>query len=81
MLKVLLSLTLASSSLGWMVEVEPHDHVPMYSQQNISLRLLLEPGDEPGDQPLQLQLRLVEDDSWSVTLLTNNISFDYKDVR
>ena len=84
MLTVFLSVisSLVSPSACWVVELEPYDSIPMYSEQNLSLRLLMEPGDgQLGDKPLELQLKMVEDESWSVTLLTQSLSFDYKDVR
>ena len=86
MLKLLTVLTilLPSPSAGWTVECEPYDPIPMYSEQNISVRLTMWPDDQEflaSLRPLVLQLQLSEDSSWAVTLLTHNITFDYKDIR
>ena len=76
--------TLLSPSMGWTVELEPYDNIPMYTEQNISVRLIIEAADQVElntFQHLVLQLRLREDESWAVTLITDNITFDYRDIR
>ena len=83
LLCVLLSILL-SPSLCWTVELEPYDNIPMYTKQNISVRLLMDTADQVElntFQHLVLQLRLREDESWAVTLITDNITFDYRDIR
>ena len=83
LLCVLLS-TLLSPSLCWTVELEPYDNIPMYTEQNISVRLIMQAADQVelnNFQHLVLQLRLREDESWAVTLITDNITFDYRDIR
>ena len=70
-----------SPCLGWNVTLEPYDHVPMYATQNLSVRLFLEAGDQEVTQPLTVSLRLSEDQSWAVSLLTDSITFDYTDIR
>ena len=70
-----------SPCLCWNVTLEPYDHIPMYAEQNLSVRLFLEAGDQELTQPLTLSLRLSEDQSWAVSLLTDSITFDYTDIR
>ena len=72
-----------SPCLGWNVSLEPYDHVPMYATQNLSVRLFLEAGDgdQEMSQPITVSLKLQEDESWAVTLLTDSITFDYTDIR
>ena len=78
---VLISALLSPPCLGWNVSLEPYDHIPMYAEQNLSVRLFLEAGDQEVTQPLTLSLRLSEDQSWAVSLLTDSITFDYTDIR
>ena len=78
---VLISTFLSPPCLGWNVTLEPYDHIPMYAEQNLSVRLFLEPGDQEISRPLTLTLKLKEDVSWAVTLLTDSITFDYTDIR
>ena len=73
--------SLLSPCLCWNLTLEPYDHVPMYAEQNLSVRLFLESGDQQMSEPLTVSLKLREDDSWAVSLLTDNITFDYTDVR
>ena len=73
--------SLLSPCLCWNLTLEPYDHVPMYAEQNLSVRLFLEAGDQELTQPLTLSLRLSEDQSWAVSLLTDSITFDYTDIR
>lgn len=70
-----------SPCLAWNVTLEPYDHIPMYAEQNLSVRLFLEAGDQEVTQPLTVSLRLSEDQSWAVSLLTDSITFDYTDIR
>ena len=78
---LVLMVNFLSPCLGWNVTLEPYDHVPMYSHQNLSVRLFLEPGDQEVSQPLTVSLMLSQDESWAVTLLSDSITFDYTDIR
>ena len=78
---VLISIFLSPPCLGWNVSLEPYDHIPMYAEQNLSVRLFLETGDQEISPPLIVSLKLKEDESWAVTLLTDTITFDYTDIR
>ena len=82
MMKLLLLIAnFLSPCLGWNVSLEPYDHIPMYAEQNLSVRLFLETGDQEISPPLIVSLKLKEDESWAVTLLTDTITFDYTDIR
>ena len=82
-LLVLISALLFPPCLCWNVSLEPYDHIPMYAEQNLSVRLFLEAGDgdQEMSQPITVSLKLKEDESWAVTLLTDSITFDYTDIR
>ena len=78
---LLLIANFLSPCVGWNVTLEPYDPIPMYAEQNLTVRLFLEAGDQEVTQPLTVSLKLSEDQSWAVTLLTDSITFDYTDIR